>query len=201
MDVVVIIVEGETERVFYEALVNYYRSVSKETVCKTIIYNIKGIGNFSNKAIPKIKNGFKKKIEKDGDTLKGICCAYDTDVFELKQKPPVDWKKIETRAKKELKITSAQFVHVKAQRMIEDWFLYDLENLCNYLKIEKVKNLNGKDANEKMKVLFKKASKFYVKGNYTEKFIPSLDIEKIINKVKESLRELEVILNVKYMKS
>lgn len=185
---VVIFVEGETEKVFYNEMIEYMikRNAGKQ-VKFFKVDNLKGIGRFESKLVGKFKNGFKNRYK---DYNFDVACAYDTDVFEYKSKPPVNW----TKKTSELKNAGAKkVVRIKAKHMIEDWFLDDLHGLCSYLKV-KEKMPRGKDGNEKMINLFKQKNKIYVKGTYTEKFINSLDMGLIYQKEKKELEKLEKIL-------
>lgn len=183
---IVIFVEGETERVFYTALLNFLDSTLATTrkVSPVIVKNIKGVGNYSSKAAAVFK----------GDVLRNnksvdfrVYCAYDTDVFELKQKPPVSWSKVEADL---IELGALTVEHIKAVKMIEDWFLIDINGLCNYLSISIPKNLKGKNANEKMKTLFMKKNKIYTKGSYCHKFIDHLDFNLITSKLSKEFKNL-----------
>lgn len=126
--------------------------------------------------------------------LKVICC-YNSDVFELAQKPPVNWALVK---KKVGELGIHDFEEIVAVRMIEDWFLKDIQGLCTYLKIPIPKKLEGKNGYEKMKVLFKKGSKpkIYQKGSNSHMFVPSLNLKKIRDSIKEELKTLEDSLGV-----
>lgn len=52
---IILFVEGETEKKFYDALINYYKLKSKTTISGYEIYNIKGIGRFESKVASKLK--------------------------------------------------------------------------------------------------------------------------------------------------
>ena len=56
---VVIFVEGETDRVFYKALIDYYRANSTSAMIGCEVHSVGGFGNFDGKAISKLKNGIK----------------------------------------------------------------------------------------------------------------------------------------------
>lgn len=183
---VVIFVEGDTEEVFYKRLINYLdRKYSiKNNIKKIIVVNLKGIGKAGSKAPSKFKNDIKPKYPNHEFI---IIFAYDTDEFEFKKKPPVDWPKV----KKLLKDCGAsKILEVKANRMIEDWFLIDIDGLCDYLNIEKPSSFKGKDGNEKMQNLFKKANKIYIKGSLCGDFIDKLDFDLICDAVSEELYKL-----------
>lgn len=189
---VILFVEGETEKEFYDALISYYKSKSKTKIIGCRTYNIKGIGRFESKVTSKLK--FEIIPKHPNVSLKVICC-YDSDVFELAQKPPVNWSLVKKKVN-ELGIT--EFEEIVAVRMIEDWFLKDIEGICKYLKVPVPKKLEGKNGYEKMKVLFKKGAKpkIYQKGSNSHKFVPSLDLKTIGESVKKELKVLEVALGV-----
>lgn len=183
--IIVLFVEGDTEKEFYQELINFYRGKISGKISKIKIYNLKGIGRFENKVASKIKLEIlpNYSIEKIS-----VFCCYDSDVFELGKKPPTNWGIVEKNLK-ELGINS--FYRIIAKRMIEDWFLTDLDGLLTFLKLKKSPNLKGKDANEKMKVLFKAGNKIYQKGNSSHKFISSINIEKIRSVYSKELQNLE----------
>ena len=184
---VVLFVEGETEKEFYEALINYYKSTSKTKIIGYKIYNIKGIGRFESKVASKLKFEI---IPKHPDVKLKVICCYDSDVFELAQKPPVNWSLVKKKVN-ELGIN--QFDEIVAIRMIEDWFLKDIVGICKYLKVPIPKKLEGKNGYEKMKALFKMGAKpkVYQKGSSSHKFVPNLNLKAIRQSVKGELRCLE----------
>lgn len=187
---VVLFVEGQTEKEFFEALIRFYRKASSTQISHSKIFNLKGITLFEKK----VPTTLKYEIIPDlGDVALSIVCCHDTDVFELARNPPVNWQALKKKLK-ELGITD--FIQIKAERMIEDWFLLDLDGLCKFLKADRPKNLSGKDGLAKIKTLFKKNGKIYAKGQDTGKFIAFLDIALIRRKIKGQLLPLEKALGV-----
>ncbi len=183
---------GEISVLFYETF--FKINENKEKACNRYkIINVKGIGNYGSKAPAKFEYEIKSKFPKFTFI---VFCSYDTDVFEFGQKPPVNWKQVEKALKKK---GAKEIYHIKAKKMIEDWFLIDKEGLCRFLKIKQIpKKLKGKDGNAKMKTLFKKANKIYQKGSYTHKFMDSLSLQKIFNAQKKELEILEKkLFNIK----
>lgn len=189
---VVLFVEGDTESEFYKLLINYYRSKSQKPFPELKIINLKGIGRFEAKVISKLKNDILKDKKYRGLEINVFCC-YDTDVFELAKKPPTNWTKVR-KGVKELGINS--FYEVKSERMIEDWFIKDLDGICDFLKIKKPKKVS-QEGLKVLKDLFKESNKIYQKGSYTHKFLEKLDLAKIITSLKGVFNELEKCLNVK----
>lgn len=185
---VVLFVEGETEFVFFNKLIAFLKNKkeNKDKKCnKYKIINVRGVGNYALKAPAKFKHEIKPKFP---SFFYILFCAYDTDVFQFSGIPPVNWQKVEKTLKK---YGAKKVYHIKAEKMIEDWFLTDLEGLCSFLKLKKILKPKGKDGNEKMKALFKKGNKIYQKGSYSHKFLESLDLQKIYTAQNEYLSDLE----------
>jgi len=185
---IVIFVEGETDKHFYEALLNYFKSISQSglAVEKIFVFNLRGVGNYNSKA----SNKFQKDcVLKYPDLIFTVFCAYDTDVFEYSAKPAVNWKKVESTLKG---YGAAKVLHLKATYNIEDWFMLDTAGLCKYLGIN-VTTVNGKNGLEKIKKLFKKRNKVYQKGSYTEKFIPYLDMDLLYQTLSTTLDPLKKV--------
>lgn len=177
--IVCLYTEGETDKVFYDRLLNFIKT--KSTNNKFIVdeikkINIAGIGNFKNKLLNKFKREINtKKYEK---YKKIIVLCYDEDVFNLvNQTPPIDRGQLE----KELKINGAQeVIHLVAKKSIEDVFFLDIDNILKELKLPKscLSNLSGSGYN-KLSTIYKRADKIYIKGAKVEPFVHKLDIAKI----------------------
>lgn len=184
--IIVIFTEGETDEVFYKRLCNHFGARDLKNL-KIIVKNLKGVGRYESKAPAIIKHQVINKYPKSNIV---VFCSYDLDVFDVpfQQKPPVDWKKVE---KKLRGIGIDKIHHLKADKMIEDWFLKDLESLCAFLKISLPKRLNGKNAYEKIKFLFKKGNKVYQKGSNVHRFVECLDINKICKSLDITFEELK----------
>ena len=99
--IVCIYTEGETDKVFYDKLLDYIKSksINKQFIVDEIKKaNIAGIGNFKTKLV----NKFNKEINinKYKDYQKIVVLCYDEDVFDLvHQTPPVDRKQLEKELK------------------------------------------------------------------------------------------------------
>lgn len=185
---VIIFVEGATEVVFYQNLIDFLSKTRKTKVSNYLIINAKGIGRFESKMPAKFKNEI---VPKYPDSKIVVCCCYDTDVFKFKSQPPINWQKVISKLKE---YGASDVKLVKAKRMIEDWFLIDLDGLCTFLKIKKPSRIKGRSGNEKMISLFKRSGKIYQKGTYCYKFIEYLDIQKIYKIVETELKQLDILL-------
>lgn len=192
---VVIFVEGDTDEVFFGRLVAYYRQISSTPIHSCEIQNMKGVSRYaSSKFVGKLDAEIIPKSERKGMKVYGVCCSYDTDVFEDDESPIVDWKKLR---KSIIRLGIEEFCTIEVKSAIEDWLLDDLEGLCTFLKQKDIpSSLKGSSGYAKLLSLFKRSGKIYAKGVSIENFIDCLNMEKIRNKRKATLSELERILNV-----
>lgn len=176
---IVIYTEGDTEYEFYDYLLNTIKkiySLKKFSVDKISKKNLKGITKFDKKILKKFKNDM-KTIYKGYEVVVFLC--YDSDVFDYCAKPPVNWQNVE----KELtKLGACKIHHLKAEKCIEDIFLIDIEGICNFLKIDKIKKIKGNNGIEKIENLFSKGNRIYQKGFSCEGFIKNLNLEKILKR-------------------
>lgn len=181
---IVIFTEGETDEMYFKILLRNWKTHPNN---KILVKNLKGIGRYDLKAPAKLKH---EVVCKFPNTNIIVFCSYDLDVFSVpcQIKPPVDWKKVDKKLKE---FGADKVFHIKADKMIEDWFLSDLYNICKFLKIEKPNKIAGKNGYEKLKFLFKKGNKIYQKGYNTNNFISYLDTDVIYSANKTQFKELK----------
>jgi hypothetical protein len=189
---VVLFIEGETEIEFYKRLVPLLQKDQDTSRHIKVIYkNVKGLGNFKNKAT----NIFKNQILRNNPgTQYDVVLCYDTDVFEFSKKPPINWEEVEIAMKQ---IGANRVYHVKAKRSIEDWFLIDFEGVCRYLSLPVDTKISSGDGIDKIKNLFKRANRPYVKGSKIDRFIEQLDIDRIVKSVDKEIQPLRNLLGLK----
>ena len=189
----VFILEGDTEKEFYKYLVQYIKKKHQVTKFSTQIEYlvVKGVGCFKKIAGRKFEKDVKKKYGSDCEYTVVLC--RDTDVFELSPKPPVKWKDVK---KDFLEKGASRVIDVKAKHSIEDWFLYDLDGIAKFLKVEPPKNLKGKNGYEKLQNLYKKANKVYYKGSKSNGLIQKLSMDVICQNVDRELKPLYTALGV-----
>lgn len=189
----VFILEGDTEKEFYKYLVQYIKKKHQVTKFSTQIeyLDVKGVGCFKKIAGRKFEKVVKKKYGSDCEYTVVLC--RDTDVFELSPKPPVKWEDVK---KDFLEKGASRVIDVKAKHSIEDWFLYDLDGIAKFLKVEKPKNLKGKNGYEKLQNLYKKANKVYYKGSKSNGLIQKLSMDVIGQNVDRELKPLYTALGV-----
>jgi len=184
---IIFITEGDTDAYFYEQVLTAL-DLKQRFIGRFKIINSKSVAKIQNKGFNKCREYIKdKKI-----STAYIFVCFDEDVFHRNQKPPLNYAQLKTRLKG---LAGVELVEkIVATKQIEDWFLLDLEGICQYLNI-KVKDVSG-TGEERLKQLFKKANKVYVKGRNIEngKFIDSLDMDLVTSKMKAQLTIIEKII-------
>lgn len=191
---VVLFVEGETDEVFFKALIDYYRTVSTSEMRPCKIYNLRGVTRYGSKLLAKLKNEFLPDAKVKGYKIQAVCCTYDTDVFEARNPLMVDWNALKKAVKR---MGVDEFIQLGINSSIEDWLLCDLDSICRFLKLKDIpKSLKGNDGNEKLNDLFGRANKVYQKGYQAKNLVNALDMGILRKKNKDVLRPLEKALNV-----
>ena len=188
--VVILFVEGYTEIDFYKALLADIRNLHNQEFCCNIEYiNMKGVGNYKNDAVRKLEQ-VKRKYP-DSDIHAFLC--YDTDVFCFSRRPPVDMKEVREQL---IENGANEVEFIKANKSIEDWFLYDFEGVKRYLRLPKKTAKETGTGQEVIQKLFKKANRVYVKGGKLDGFIDKLNITLIRVQICSNLRPLCQCLEV-----
>jgi len=187
-------VEGETDEVFFKALIDYYRTVSTTELHPCRIYNLRGVTRYSSKLLAKLKNEFLPEAKNKGYRIQTVCCSYDTDVFEVRNPLMVDWNALKKAVKR---MGIEELIQLGIKSSIEDWLLCDQESICRFLKLKDLpKSLNGNTGNEKLNDLFGKAKKVYQKSYQTKDLMTALNMGVIRTKNMDVLEPLEEALNV-----
>lgn len=189
----VLFVEGETEVEFYGALLQHLKKQcsNKKYPFDNVLSpkNTKGIGGFKDRVVRKFE---KQVLRTYTNTKFTVVLAYDTDVFEFADKPPVDWEEVEQALKE---AGAAEVIHFPAKRTIEDWFLLDEDGIKKYLHLPNSTQFKGGTGLKRIENAFKKANKVYVKGTKVKGFVDALNIGLIASKLCENIQPLcEVLL-------
>ena len=191
---VILFVEGDTDELFFKALIEYYRQKSQKQLLPCSICNLKDVTRYTSKLLAKLKNECLPEARNKAFKIQTVCCSYDTDVFEVKHPLMVDWRALEKKVKK---LGIEHFVQIGVKSAIEDWILDDIEGICAFLKMKTVpKALKGNDGFSKLADLYVKAHRTYQKGYATKELIATLDMGKIVEKRKDALVQLEDVLGV-----
>ena len=191
---VLIFVEGDTDEVFFNALIDFYASVSSNKLLPYDVCNLKGVTRYSSKLLAKLKNEYLPTAQAGGYRIKTVCCSYDTDVFEVKQPQIVKWDAIGKSVKR---MGIDEFIRIGVKSSIEDWILDDQQGICSFLRLKQVpSSLKGMNGYQKMLDLYNRAHRTYKKGYETKELINALDMSVIRNKRQDALVPLEKTLGV-----
>lgn len=182
--VLVIFVEGDTEDEFYRKMVKSIKEKSRQPLCEVEIKVLKGIGKYQNKASRIFEKGIKNKYP---GYKYVVALCYDTDVFAYSSKPPIIWDDVIKTLKD---IGADQVTQVRADKSIEDWFLYDIDGLRSFLRIPLKTKLSASTykGQEGLKKLFLKANKTYNKGVRCSGLVDALDMDKIFPHICSEIR-------------
>ena len=192
---IIIFVEGDTDEVFFKALLDYYKSSSQAPLTPCEVINLKGVTRYASKLLAKLRNEILPEAKRKNTSIQTICCTYDTDVFEVRNPLIVNWDSIRSKIKR---MGVESFIRIGVSSSIEDWILDDIEGICTYLKLKQIpKSLKGANGNARLCDLYSKARKIYSKGYTAREMISSLNFSLIRDKRKSSLQELEKALGVR----
>ena len=185
-DLVLLFVEGETDKLFFQRLIDEIRDENNKkfrTDVKISIKNIRGVGHYKDKVTRIIKN---EKIRNKSYTCRSVILCYDTDVFDFAPKPPVKLSSVVAEIKK-LGIKDVKVV--KVSQSIESWILIDIDNVLKFLDLPKNKNLlnRQKSGVKELENLFAKAGRTYIKGGKCEGLINCLDMKKILSTIRNEV--------------
>lgn len=191
---IIIFVEGDTDEVFFKAMLEYYKSISQTELMPCEVCNLKGVTRYTSKLLAKLKNEILPDAKSKKINIQTVCCSYDTDVFEVRNPLMVNWDTIRKSVKR---MGVENFIRIGVRSSIEDWILDDMEGICSYLNLKQIpKSLKGADGNAKLCDLYSKARRTYSKGYATREMIKTLDLSKIRAKRLMVLQELEQALHV-----
>ena len=191
---IIIFVEGDTDEVFFKALLDYYKSSSQAPLTPCDVINLKGVTRYTSKLLAKLRNEILPEAKRKNTSIQTICCTYDTDVFEVRNPLIVNWDSIRSKIKR---MGVESFIRIGVSRSIEDWILDDIEGICSYLKLKQIpKSLKGTNGNARLCDLYLKARRIYSKGYSAREMISSLNFSVIRDKRLSSLQELEKALGV-----
>ena len=189
---IIIFVEGDTDEVFFKALLDYYKSSSQAPLTPCEVINLKGVTRYTSKLLAKLRNEILPEAKRKNTSIQTICCTYDTDVFEVRNPLIVNWDSIRSKIKR---MGVESFIRIGVSSSIEDWILDDIEGICSYLKLKQIpKSLKGTNGNARLCELYSRARKIYSKGYSAREMISSLNFSLLRDKRLSFLQELEKAL-------
>ena len=132
---IIIFVEGDTDEVFFKALLDYYKSSSQMPLTPFEVVNLKGVTRYTSKLLAKLRNEVLPEAKRKNASIQTICCTYDTDVFEVRNPLIVNWDFIRSKIKR---MGVESFIRIGVNSSIEDWILDDIDGICAYLKLKQI---------------------------------------------------------------
>lgn len=190
---VVVFVEGDTDWVFFNALLQYYRDVCLEPINPAVVVNLMSVTRYASKMFLKLQNDILPASEAKGQKVTTVCCSYDTDVFEQGLQI-VNWAQMEKKVKR---LGVKEFWRIGVESMMEDWLLDDIDGIRSYLNLSQVPSpLKGRTGYDKLVSLFAKAGMKYTKGFSARSLVAALNMGIIRQKRIDALRGLEEALGV-----
>jgi len=184
-----LLVEGDTDEVFYKRIKNDFL-----TGCRITVEKLYGLYNINAKVINRIVDYSRQ--HKD-EKIRVYCC-FDRD-SRYGQIPEFDIKKIRKYVKDENIRTILSVNLIIATQQIESWFLYDIEGIYEYIKVPRSqRNPKAFRPPEKfgyrhLQRLFERYGKTYTKGKKAGNFINHLDTDKIVSNCKELHQGIKLI--------
>jgi len=197
---VAFICEGQTERVFYHSMLEYYLSKHGD-------YRVtKELDRYSNEFHLVLDNDFQAVLVKtytvgtiiahtqaSANWFKNSCkhqhkqidwtvfLCYDTDSHnnDISQFQEGDWKELKKSIKKNKRTT---IIDMAASADIEDIILLDMEGVCSFLGIISCPIPLGRKGKSKLKKIFRDNGSCYHEGEKAKPLIDHLDKEVIISK-------------------
>ena len=184
-----LILEGDTEEVFYPIIKNIYLQE-----IRIELRNLKGQGNINNDVLSEI---FKYTYNNRNDMIRAYCCV-DTEGQNQSATPlELDFVREQIKCRKMTKVLSVN--SILAVPEIESWFFYDIEGIYEFLKAPKSKRTIRKYSNPRalckrdLIQLFSRFDSAYTPGKRASNFIAHLDIKKIVSNCKELREGIQLI--------
>ena len=208
---VAFICEGQTERVFYQSMLEYYLSMHKDYGMfkeqdgstkdyqlvltndrQSIVIKVYTVGTIiahTQAAANWFKNNCRERYNQIDWT---VFLCYDTESHErdVSQFQECDWKELR---KSILRSKRTSIVDLAASADIEDMMLLDLNGVCAYLGIPICPMPPGRKGKAKMKRIFRENGSCYHEGERAKPLIDALDKGIIISRSTISLGLIDEI--------
>ena len=170
--------EGDSEEIFYDKILRQHLAgIPKK------IKNVKGLYNIHKTILGKCVDF----VRKNDNYLIRIYCCIDRESRDNPPELDVAELKNDIKEDPELRNKVLSVDVILATIMLESWFFYDIGGIYRYLKTpKKERNLKKYLPVEKndwktLSKLFSRYGKIYLKGEKSENFIDSLDIDLIFS--------------------
>lgn len=175
-----IFLEGKTEDIFYKKITEIYLKPFPKKY-----YNLRTGTNVNLQIVRQLYNFLKDTANLEYDLY---VYAFIDREGTRDDPSPFDGMAIINKLKEQINTDNIKVIDdIEAIYMIESWFFYDLEGICNYIDIQYTTSLRKRYSNPErytytdLSELFKKGNskKRYNKGD--KSFLNNLNIEKIYN--------------------
>src|SRR4028119_2119670 len=194
----VILVEGITDRIFWEQLINIYKKAENSEIIEVL--EVHGKINLEK------YRKFLKKIELDNYIIADLDYILQIGNEELKKMFRVDYSKIDREVINHKKSIDGQTLFEKIEEAIKSKNFDDLTNLCNYIKSRKMK-LRDDQTDQQLQLLEKfieekrKDKIFVLSKGEVEDYLPegSKDLNKLIELSKNERTFIDFIIREDYL--
>jgi predicted ATP-dependent endonuclease of OLD family len=194
----VILVEGITDRIFWEQLINLYKKAENSEIIEVL--EVQGKIN-----LQKYRN-FLEKIKLDNYIIADLDYILQIGSQELKEMFRPDYLKIDGEVIKAKKSIDGQTLFEKIEEAIKSKNFDDLTNLCNYIKSRKMK-LRDDQTDQQLQLLEKfieekrKDKIFVLSKGEVEDYLPegSKDLNKLIELSKNERTFIDFIIREDYL--
>lgn len=181
----VLLVEGPTERLFYERVKHTYLD------CPCRIEEMEGLFNINKKILHALST--KNRTHQ----VRAYCCLDSESRYS--KTPGLDLKFVRSELMRAGILNVLSIEGIIARQMIESWFFYDIAGIYRYLRVPRSqRRLNAyrpveRYRVENLKKLFRRYGKVYTEGERARGLIQSLDLPCIINQCAALRRGIERI--------
>jgi len=183
----VLLVEGQTERVFYD------RVKSTFLTCPCTIEVIRGLYNINTKILHALRT------RHTDSPVRAYCCLDRESRYAKTPQFDLGFIRAELRKANARNVLSVDAII--ATQMIESWFFHDLAGIYRYLRVPKARrNLRACQPVERFRVedlrgLFHRYNKEYYEGEKAKHLVDRLDIELIHGRCRDLQRGVSLILS------
>lgn len=184
-----LILEGDTEQIFYPILRDKFLQKARIELC-----NIKGRSNINKNVLSEI---LKYRYNNRHDLVRAYCCV-DTERGKCTA-IALDLECVREKARERNMSQVLSIDAILADPDIESWFFYDIAGIYSFLRARTSRRNIQRYGNpstlckKDLQQLFQRFEKVYLPGKRATNFINHLDIKKIVFMCRELREGIELI--------
>lgn len=184
----VLLVEGDTERVFYERV----KAVYLDAACPATVDMIDGLFNVNRKVLDALTRRYTDRL------MRAYCCLDRESRYARVPGLDLDLIRAELAGKGARNVLSVDAI--VATQMIESWFFHDVEGIYRFLKAPRSqRNPRAFHPPEAfgvrhLKALFRRYGKAYSEGERARHFIERLNLRRIVDRCASLCTGIDLIL-------